>query len=151
MFKKSQDSLTLCWLKHVFLRIVLNFGKSWSMWMLMRMVSRRRTGKKFTCEISNVVLKLSSGHFTLRFSIRLLHLTIFYLKSIAKILTAVIFVKEFLRQLFMFFVNVIMLNLFGMILLRLLKTSMTLIFLFQTLKRCLKFSRIILLHIYFFV
>ena len=51
----------------------------------------------------------------------------------------------------MFFVNVIMLNLFGMILLKLLKISMTLIFLFQTLKRCLEFSRIILLHIYFFV
>ena len=45
----------------------------------------------------------------------------------------------------------IMLNLFEMILLKLLKISMTLIFLFQTFKRCLEFSRIILLHIYFFV
>ena len=51
----------------------------------------------------------------------------------------------------MFFANVIMLNLFGMILLKLLKISMTLIFLFQTLKRCLEFSRTISLHIYFFV
>ena len=47
----------------------------------------------------------------------------------------------------MFFANVIMLNLFGMILLKLLKISMTLIFLFQTLKRCLEFSRTISLHI----
>ena len=39
----------------------------------------------------------------------------------------------------------------GMILLKSLKISMTLIFLFQTLKRCLEFSRTILLHIYFFV
>ena len=46
---------------------------------------------------------------------------------------------------------VIMLNLFGMILLKLLMISMTLIFLFQTLKRCLEFSKMILLHIYFFV
>ena len=38
--------------------------------MLMRMALRRRTGKKFTCEISDVVLKLSSGHFTLKFSIQ---------------------------------------------------------------------------------
>ena len=96
-------------------------------------------------------LRNFSGHFTLKFSIRLLHLTIFYLKLIAKILTVVIFVKTFLRQLFMFFANVIMLNLFGMILLKLLKISMTLIFLFQTLKRCLEFSRTISLHIYFFV
>ena len=124
-------------------------AKSWSMWMLMRMALRRRTGKKFTCEISNVVLKLRSFYF------KNFHKAIafnnFLFKINRKDSDFCYFCKKIPRQLFMFFVNVIMLNLFGMILLKLLKISMTLNFLFQTLKRCLEFSRIILLHIYFFV
>ena len=103
--------------------------------------------RNFKCFIET---NLRSFYF--KISIRLLHLTIFYLKLITKILTVVIFVKTFPETIIhVFFVNVIMLHLFGMILLKLLKISMTFIFLFQTLKRCLEFSRIILLHIYFFV
>ena len=56
---------------------------------------RGQTGRKFTCEISNVVLKLSSGHFTLKFSIRLLHFNDFLFKINRKDSDCCDFCKKF--------------------------------------------------------
>ena len=153
MFKKSQDTLTLCWLKHVFLRIVLNQfreklinvntdedGPEETDWEEIHL-------RNFKCCIET---KLRSFYF------KICHKAIafndFLFKINRKDSDCCDFCKKFPETIIhVFCESDFMLNLFGMILLKLLKISMTLIFLFQTLKRCLEFSRTISLHIYFFV
>ena len=116
-----------CWTSASRINKIL-FGKllQTSLWIL-------RIGKKFILEISNVPLVPNYVPFTLNFFMIPLPLMIFYSKLIGKILLTVLFVIKFQKLLHTFFVIVILLNLFGRRLFRLLKPNTTLTLICQPL------------------